>query len=85
MRSNFLIQPTWMENALVNGDVSNVPADKLKLISHLHDYINDHGVGFCVDMLRDSDFYSRPPIDAVISYGETSPGEFSTFVFVSNF
>jgi hypothetical protein len=74
-----------MEPALVEGDFSKITVEKANMISLLKDYIAQNHVGFCVDMLSDRRFYSRPPIDAVISYGETLPGDFSTFVFVSNF
>ena len=82
METNVLILPTWMASALINGDISGITDEEETQIDDLLSYINEHNLGYCVDVSEESSFYMSPPFDSVFSYGETLGGDYSIYTFV---
>ena len=71
-----------MASALINGDISGISDKEETQIDDLLSYINEHNLGYCVDVSEKSSFYMSPPFDSVFSYGETLGGDYSIYTFV---
>jgi hypothetical protein len=84
MESYELTLPTWMASTLINGDISGITDKEESQIDDLLSYINDHNLGYCVDVSEKSSFYYSPPLDSILSYGEALGGDYSIYTFLYN-
>jgi hypothetical protein len=77
-----LTLPEWMLSPLFNGDNSGLTDEEEQALDTLGEYLNGRGFsGNPIDASEESDFYSYPPADARIAYGETLGGNYVEVTF----